>query len=106
MNILMICKGEYYNFMPAIAGVLKRQYGHSVSAMTFASPTAQLKELRVFDKIHNLAAYLKHQVPRYDLDECTQYLQDLELSDDLSNLNVMIHSDRIIRRYPFERVVK
>jgi hypothetical protein len=106
MKILMICKGEYYNFMPAVAGVLKRQYGHGLSAMTFASPTADLKKMRVFDEIHNLAAYLKLEIPRYDLDECIQYLQELELSDELANLNVMVHSDRIIRQYPFERTVK
>src|ERR1700730_6862223 len=106
MKILMICKGEYYNFMPAVARELKRQYGHGVSATTFATPTANLKKMRVFDEIHNLAGYLKQQVPHYDIDECVQYLHELELSDELANLNVMIYADRIIRHYPFERVVK
>jgi hypothetical protein len=106
MKILMICKGEYYEFMPVIAGAIKRQHGHSLSAMTFATPTADLNKMRVFDEIHNLAGYLKQQVPGYDIDECIQYLRELELSDELANLNVMIYADRIIRQYPFERVLK
>ncbi len=106
MKILMICKGEYYEFMPVIAGAIKRQHGHSLSAMTFATPTADLNKMRVFDEIHNLAGYLKQQVPGYDIDECIQYLRELELSDELANLNVMIYADRIIRQYPFESVLK
>jgi hypothetical protein len=106
MKILMICKGEYYGFMPFIADAIKRQYGHSVSAMTFATPTAELEQMRVFDSIHNLAAYLKGHVASYDVDECLQYLQGLEWSDEFANLNVMVYADRIIRQYPFERVVK
>jgi len=74
--------------------------------MTFATPTADLNKMRVFDEIHNLAGYLKQQVPGYDIDECIQYLRELELSDELANLNVMIYADRIIRQYPFERVLK
>ena len=62
--------------------------------------------MRVFDQVYNLAAYLKQEVPHYDIDECIQYLQDLELSGELEDLNVMAHADRIIRQYPFERVVK
>ena len=106
MKLLMICKGEYYEFMPAIAEALKLRHGCSVSAMTFATPTSRLKKMRVFDQVHNLAAYLKRHVPNYCLDECIQYLQDLELSGELANLNVMTYADRIIREYPFERVVK
>jgi hypothetical protein len=106
MKILMICKGEYYEFMPAIAEALKRRHRCSVSAVTFATPTSRLAKMRVFDQIHNLAAYLKQRVPDYDMDECIQYLQNLELSGDLPNLNVMTYADRIIREYPFERVVK
>jgi hypothetical protein len=106
MKILMICKGEYYGFMPAIADAIQHQYGHSVSAMTFATPTAELEQIRVFDSIHNLAAYLKEHVPSYDFDECEQYLQDLQWSGVLENLNVMAYGDRIIRRYPLDRVVK
>jgi Capsule polysaccharide biosynthesis protein len=106
MKILMVCKGEYYEFMPAIADALKRQHGHSVSAMTFATPTAELKKMRVFDQIHNLAVYLKQRVPHYDIDECTVYLRDLELSGELENLNVMVYADRIIRNYPCDTVLK
>lgn len=106
MNIVMICKGEYYNFMPAIADALKRQYGHTVSAMTFATPTAELEKMRVFGQTYNLAEYLKQQIPHYDIDECIHYLQDLELSGELENLNVMAYADRIIRQYPYERVLK
>jgi len=40
MKILMVCKGEYYEFMPAIADMITRHHGHCVSAMTFATPTA------------------------------------------------------------------
>jgi Capsule polysaccharide biosynthesis protein len=106
MHILMICKGEFYGFMPVIADAIRRQYGHHVSAMTFATPTAELKQMRVFNSIHNLAAYLKGHVPSYDLDECLRYLQGLEWSGEFANLNRLVYADRIIRQYPFERVVK
>lgn len=106
MKILMICKGEYYGFMPFIADAIKHQHGHSVSAMTFATPTSKLEQIRLFDSIHNLAAYLKEHVPTYDLDEGVQYLRGLEWSGELENLNLMVYADRIIRQYPFERVVK
>jgi len=106
MKILMICKGEYYGFMPSIADALRREYGHSVSAMTFSTPTAELRQMRAFDQVHNLAAYLRHHVPRYDIDECTRYLQQLELSGEFENLNLMVYADRIIRQYPFARVVQ
>ena len=105
LKILMVCKGEYYGFMPAIAEALKRQYGHGVSAMTFATPTAKLRTMQVFDGVYNLAAYLKQEVPHYDLAECISYLQHLELAGELESLNVMAYADRIIRRYPFERVL-
>lgn len=106
MKILMICKGEYYYFMPAIAYSLKRQYGHDVSAMTFATRTAKLATMGVFDHVYNLAEHLKQEVPRYDFDECVSYLQRLERDGDIENLNVMAYADRIVRRYPFDRVVK
>lgn len=106
MKILMICKGEYYGFMPVIAGALKRQYGHSVSAMTFATPTAELDVMRAFDRVYNLAAYLKREVPSYDLNDCIQYLQELERSGEIPSLNGMLYADRIVRRYPFDRVIR
>lgn len=105
MNILMICKGHYHTFMPAIADVLKEQ-GHTVNAMTFGTPTARLREMRAFDQVHNLAAYLRERVPRYDLDECVNYLQGLEFSGQLETLNVMAYADRIIRQYSFETIIK
>ncbi|HEX3685199.1 MAG TPA: hypothetical protein VHU83_21870 [Bryobacteraceae bacterium] len=106
MKILMICKGEYYGFMPLIAETLKRQYGHSIDALTFATPTAELPCMRVYDQVYNQAAYLKQHVPHYDLDECVKYLQQLEFSGELAELNVITYADRIIRQYPFERVIK
>jgi hypothetical protein len=106
MKILMVCKGEYYALMPFIAEAIKSRYGHNISAVTFSTPTSGLGGMRVFDQIHNLAAYLKEQVPHYELDECIDYLQQLELSGDVENLNMMVYADRIIRQYPFERVVK
>lgn len=105
MKILMICKGEYYGFMPVIAEAIQRQHGHSVSAMTFASPTARLPQMRAFESVHNLAGYLKQHVPTYDFDECVRYLQNLELLEEFETLNVMVSADRIIRQYPFERVI-
>ncbi len=106
MKILMICKGEYYTFMPSIAAALKNRYGYGVSAVTFATPTAELGVMKVFDQVHNLAAYLKQEIPRYDLEECVDYLRRLEMSGDIENLNLMAHADRIIQQYPFEKVVK
>lgn len=102
----MICKGEYYGFMPQIAGALKQEYGHSVEALAFATPTAELPCMGVFDQVHNHAAYLKKHVPTYNLDECVSYLQGLELSGAVAELNVITYADRIIRQHPFEFVVK
>jgi len=105
MKILMICKGEYYAFMPVIAQELKRR-GHDVEAVTFSTPTAELPCMRVFDAIHNHAAYLKANVPSYSLDECVRYLQQVEFSGDIAELNVITYADRIIRQHPFDWVTR
>ena len=102
----MICKGEYYGFMPAVAEALKHNYGQAVDALSFATPTAELPCMRIFDQVHNHAAYLKKHVPTYNLDECVNYLQDLELSGAVEELNVITYADRIIRQHPFDLVVK
>ena len=105
-KILMVSKGEYYNLMPLVAATLRQDFGYSVDAMTFATPTAHLTQMREFDQVHNLAAWLKAEVPNSDFDECLHYLEDLELSEEVPNLSMMIHADRIIRQFPFKKVIK
>jgi hypothetical protein len=105
MKILMVSKGEYYNLMPLVAARLRRDSGYSVSAMTFATPTAQLSQMREFEEVHNLAAWLKTEVPKSDFDDCLSYLEELELSEEVPNLSMMIHADRIIRQFPHKKVI-
>jgi len=105
MKLLMVCKGEYYNLMPLVAARLRQDCGYSVSAMTFATPTAHLSQMGEFEEVHNLAAWLKKEVPNSDFDECLRYLEDLELADEVPNLSMMIHADRIIQQFPFKKVI-
>jgi hypothetical protein len=106
MKILMICKGQYYNFMPQIAAVLGTQHQCEVSAMTFSTPTANLKQMQVFAKVFNLAEYLKREVPHYSAKDCQEYLQQLEEMGAIEPLNLMVYADRIVSKYPFEKVLK
>jgi Capsule polysaccharide biosynthesis protein len=105
-KVLFICKGEYYGFMPRIAEALLREYGWRPSVVTFATPTSELPQLRIFEATHNVAAHLKRDLPLYDLENCIQYLERLEPYLGDANFNVMIHSDRIIRKYSFENILK
>jgi hypothetical protein len=106
VKVLFICKGEYYGFMPYLGEALAREYGWHPSVVTFATPTSELPQLRVFEEIHNVAAHLKRDVPQYDLQDCIQYLESLEPQFGDVNFNLMIHSDRIIRRYSLDRILK
>src|ERR1700730_142449 len=108
MKILLICKGEYRYWFPKVAASLKQRYGCTVSAMTFSTGTARMLErMREFDEVHNLAAHLKHWLPQSDAQQCVQRLQELDLCGELGgSLNTMVYADRIISRYPFERVTK
>src|SRR6185437_9477892 len=106
MHVVMICKGEYYNFMPAIARVLAREHSARISAMTFATPTAGLTQMKAFDHVYNLSAYLAKNVPRYNYGECMGFLEKFESSEDCANVNVMLYADRIIREYPFTDAIK
>ncbi|MBV9302343.1 MAG: hypothetical protein JOY62_17920 [Acidobacteriaceae bacterium] len=106
VKVLFICKGEYYGFMPQLAEALARDYGWRPSVVTFATPTSELPQLRIFERIYNVAAHLKRDALRHDLEDCIQYLETLEPHLCDANFNLMVHSDRIIRKYPFERILK
>jgi hypothetical protein len=107
MKILFICKGEYRYFFPAIARALKDIFGCEVVAVCFGSPAARmLEKQQSFGEVHNLAAYLKQEVSRLDLAECCDLLGDYELTSQCDNLNTMVHADRILKGYPFERILR
>ncbi|MHB8540293.1 MAG: capsular polysaccharide export protein, LipB/KpsS family [Candidatus Acidiferrales bacterium] len=107
MKILLICKGEYRYFFPHIARALKARHGCHVSAMAFTSPaTRMLEKTRAFENVFNLAAHLKSTVPDSDLESCVASLRAMEFAGDAPCVNTMIHADRIISRYPFERALR
>src|ERR1022692_2337345 len=104
MKILLVCKGEYRYSFPAVARTLKALFGCEVVAMTFTTPTARMMEQSgAFHEVHNLAAHLKGFVRHHEADECLQALERTEFAE---MLNRMVYADRILVRYPFERVVK
>lgn len=107
MRILLVCKGEYRYSFPAMARALRAKYGCAVSAMTFTTATARMLERTgAFETISNLAAHLKERVPGYRLDECIERLGALEAAGELENGNTMAYADRILKRYPWDRVIK
>lgn len=104
MKILLVCKGEYRYSFPAVARTLKALFGCEVVAMTFTTPTTRMMEQSgAFHEVHNLAAHLKDFVRHYEADEC---LQALQRTPSAGMLNRMVYADRILVRYPFERVLK
>jgi hypothetical protein len=107
MKILLVCKGEYRYSFPKIAQALRAKYGCEVSAMTFTTSAARmLNQTKVFEEVRNLAGYLKHRVPQRDTQECIQQLRELDGAGELDTLNTMVHADRILKRYPFEEIIK
>lgn len=103
MNILLICKGEYRYFFPAIARELRDSHGCDVSATAFASPAARMLEASgAFNKVFNLAARLKRCVPGRDFEECVESLCEFEAEYTSQCVNMMLSADRIISRYAFE----
>jgi hypothetical protein len=103
MKILLVCKSEYRYSFPAIADTL-RSLGCEVVAMTFTTPaTRMMEKTEAFQEVHNLAAYLKEFVKEHKLEECILSLRGTPFAE---TLNAMVYADRIITRYPFERIVK
>src|SRR5258708_603735 len=104
MKILLVCKAEYRYSFPPIAETLRSIFGCEVVAMTFTTPaTRMMEKTGAFREVHNLAAHLKQFVKEHELEECIQSLQGSPFAE---TLNAMVYADRIISRYPFERVVK
>ncbi|HEV2489264.1 MAG TPA: hypothetical protein VGT03_05620 [Candidatus Acidoferrales bacterium] len=106
MKILLICKGEYRYFFPAIARALRNLADCEVSAVTFTGPATRMVErIKSFNEVHNLAAYLKESVRRCNLQESTAVLREFEHAGDCATLNTMVHADRIISRYPYQGII-
>ncbi|MGA8028863.1 MAG: hypothetical protein WB992_17110 [Bryobacteraceae bacterium] len=104
MKILLVCKSEYRYSFPAVAERLKSLFGCEIAAMTFTTPsTRMMEQTGVFSEVHNLAAYLKKFVDEHDLEECIKLLRETRFAE---TLNSMVYADRIIMRYPFERVIR
>src|SRR5436305_1887302 len=103
MKILLVCKGEYRYSFPSVAQTLKTLFGCEVVAMTFTTPTARMMEQSgAFQEVYNLAAHLKNFVRHHEPDECLEALESTEFAE---MLNQMVYADRILVRYPFERIV-
>lgn len=101
MKVLLICKGEYRYFFPAIADALQARHGARVSAVAFASTAAlMLERTRRFHKVFNLAQWLKDQDQDQDsnLADCVELLRQFEASN-RTRINTIVHADRIIRSY-------
>lgn len=107
MKILLVCKGEYRYSFPRIAQALRAKYGCQVSAMAFTTPAARLLEqTKAFEEVCNLAACLRQRVPRCDIRECLEQLAEFGECAEREILNTMVHADRILKRYPFEEIIK
>jgi Capsule polysaccharide biosynthesis protein len=105
MNILLICKGEYRYFFPAIAQALRERYGARVSAVAFSSPTTHmLEKTRAFHGVFSLAAWLKAR-KHANGSSCLETLRSLEALPGSVKINTMIHADRILGRYPERQII-
>lgn len=105
MNILLICKGEYRYFFPAIGRALRERYGASVTAVAFSSPTTRmLEKTGDFQQVFNLAAWLKQRNGAEGMNDL-ETLRNLEALPGTVNINTMIHADRILGRYSEEQII-
>jgi len=105
MKILLVCKGEYRYFFPAVAEELHRRHGASVSAVAFSSPTTQmLEKSRAFQDVFNLAGWLKGQ-KNPNRRDCLERLRNMELLGHSPRINTIIHADRILARRPEEEII-
>lgn len=105
MKILLVCKGEYRYFFPAIAEELRRRYSATVSAVTFSSPTTRmLEKTRAFHHVFNLAEWLKVRA-NANRGRCLDTLRNLELLPKAARINTMIHADRILARRSEDEVI-
>jgi hypothetical protein len=102
MKVLLLCKGEYYTIMPQIAEAIRSRHGHSVSAIAFATETYRRPQMKVFDHVWNLAAFLKEEVARSDFAESAELLKEYESTPGVGSANTMLYADRILRHYPFK----
>jgi Capsule polysaccharide biosynthesis protein len=107
MRILLICKGEYRYFFPAIARELKARHGCEVSAVAFTTPTSRMLEADgAFDQVFNLAAWLRAVVPSSNFEDCVESLRKFEEEHASGDVNTMLSADRIISRCSFEYGVR
>lgn len=106
MKILLICKGEYRYFFPAIARSLRERLGADVSAISFTTAaTALLDKTGGFSSIFNLAGWLKRRVPAITPKESFDIVEELEGLNGAPRINTIIHADRIISRYPHSKIL-
>ena len=106
MRILLVCKGEYRYFFPAIAHSLREQYGATVSAVAFSSPAARMLErTRAFEDVFNLAAWLRERAGASNQEHCLDSLRKLELMPGAVRVNTMVHADRIVSRRSEEQII-
>jgi hypothetical protein len=106
MKVLLVCKGEYRYLFPAIAEALQERHDAEVSAVAFSTPaTRVLHKTGAFEYVFNLAQWLKED-QNTNRERSVDLLRNLESLHGETRINTMIHADRILRRYPQERIVK
>lgn len=107
MKLLLICKGEYRYFFPAIARALRERHGADVSAIAFtAAATSALRKTSAFSSIFNLAAFLKRLAPSLPSASHIETLSTLETLPGAPKINTMIYADRILSRYPHRKILR
>jgi hypothetical protein len=106
MKVLLVCKGEYRYFFPAIARALQERYDAAACAITFSSAaTRMLQKTGTFCDLFNLAAHLKSHVRQINPETSRSILQKLEALAGGIKINTMIHADRIVSRYSHEQIL-
>lgn len=106
MKVLLICKGEYRYFFPAIARSLRERHGADVSAVAFSSAaTAMLETTGAFSSIFNLASWLKRRLPVLVPKKCLEILEGLEDLNGALRISTIVHADRIVSHYPHRKIL-
>ena len=104
-NILFLCKGQYRLLFPEIARAMVEENGCHASAVAFNSPSARsLEQSRAFDRVHNLAEYIRTNIDHYDVEVASDALEQLEKGFS-ANFSRMLYADRIVGHYPFARAL-
>lgn len=107
MRLLVLAKGDLRHLFPPVARRLAQDSGHEVSAVAFnAAAGRALEATGAFAKVHCLSSSLRAFDAEAGSDKVAGLLERLQGLSHGEALNQLIHSDRLLREYPYELALR